>query len=139
MILPIALTTAGAAALIHIWLGFRCGQVRGAEKISIGHGGSALLETRMRAHANYHENMPLFLILLALVEAAHGTNLWLWSAAILMVFARILHGIGMERTTTPFRAIGTIVSLLLLIVLAGYAVAIPYLTPSEVVTAVPAG
>jgi uncharacterized protein len=39
MILPIALTTAAAAAIVNLWLGIRIGQVRTREKISIGEAG----------------------------------------------------------------------------------------------------
>ena len=52
MILPTTLAMAAAAALINIWLAIRCGRVRGKESISIGTGGSDLMERRMRAQLN---------------------------------------------------------------------------------------
>ena len=41
-----------------------------------------MLLRRMRAHGNYAENMPIFLVLLGFLELATGGSLWLWGAAI---------------------------------------------------------
>ena len=89
MILPITLTIAGAAAILHIWLGLRVSRLRRPLKISVGDGGNEALLRRMRAHGNFAENMPIFLILLGLIELAGGAQLWLWGAGILFVLARI--------------------------------------------------
>src|SRR3546814_15966440 len=78
MTMPITLTIAGAAALLNVWLGFRVSQMRRLHKVSIGHGGKSVIATRMRAHANFVEYTPFFLILLGLVEMARGSELWLW-------------------------------------------------------------
>jgi hypothetical protein len=40
MMLPIALTATGAAALVNFWLSWRIAQVRTAENIWVGDGGS---------------------------------------------------------------------------------------------------
>jgi uncharacterized membrane protein YecN with MAPEG domain len=131
LVLPITLTIAGAAALINIWIGARVGQMRAVHKVSIGDGGAQPLVARMRAHANYVENAPFFLILLALVELARGSSLWLWGAGILFVFARIIHAFGMDRPPgNRLRKYGAIASSLLLVALAAYAIAIPYLQPA---------
>ena len=68
MILPTTLCFAAAAVLVNFWLGMRCGQVRHSEKISIGDGGNEKLIRRMRAQANFVENVPLALILIWLVR-----------------------------------------------------------------------
>jgi uncharacterized membrane protein YecN with MAPEG domain len=129
MILPITLTIAGAAALLNIWLGYRVGQMRAAHKVSIGDGGKEPLTARMRAQANFIEYTPLFLILLGLVELAIGSPLWLWIVAIFFIFARIAHGLGMDRPRPDplrLRMIGTILTALILVGLALYAIALPY-------------
>jgi hypothetical protein len=126
MILPITLTIAGAAALLNIWLGQRVGQVRIAHKISIGDGGDERLTRRMRAHANFVEYTPFFLILLALIELAVGSPVWLWVVAALYILARILHAFGMDGKG-KLRMIGIVVTMLVLLGLALYAIAIPYL------------
>src|SRR3546814_16895235 len=97
MTMPITLTIAGAAALLNVGLGFRVSQMRRLHKVSIGHGGKSVIATRMRAHANFVEYTPFFLILLGLVEMARGSELWLWSAAILFIVARLLHPFGLAR------------------------------------------
>ncbi len=143
MILPITLTAAGAAALINIWLAIRVGQKRIAGKVSIGDGGHPPLIARMRAHSNFSEYTPYFLILVALIEMATGTSLWLWIVVALYLLARVAHGIGMDVTEgqSKLRGIGILVTMVSLAALALYAIIIPYTTVGTVtqVEAVDAG
>jgi uncharacterized membrane protein YecN with MAPEG domain len=97
MVLPITLTLAGAAALLNIWLAARVSRMRAALKVSIGDGGVEPLVRRMRAHANYAENMPIVLILIGLIELAGGDARILWAAGIIFILARICHGFGMDQ------------------------------------------
>ena len=128
MLLPITLTIAGAAALLNLWLGQRVGKMRMAHKVSIGDGGHEPLITRMRAQANYVEYTPFFLILLGLIELAIGSAIWLWAVAILYILARIVHMFGMDQPPpSRLRMIGIIVTMLCLLGLALYAIALPYL------------
>ncbi|WP_066659045.1 MULTISPECIES: MAPEG family protein [unclassified Sphingomonas] len=130
IILPVTLAAAAACALLNSWLTFRVGQVRRAEKILVGDGGSTRLTARMRAQLNFVEHAPFVLILLALIELAVGTETWLWAVAALFVTGRILHAFGMDGWM-PGRMIGIAVTLLVTIGLAGYAAAIPYLALGE--------
>jgi uncharacterized membrane protein YecN with MAPEG domain len=131
MILPITLTITAAATLLNLWLAVRTGQVRLAAKIDIGDGGNPRLVARMRAQANFVEYTPFFLILLGLIEFAHGSATWLWLVAIVYVVARILHAFGMDRPTpNPFRLIGIMLTFVILLGLSIYALAIPYLAPA---------
>ena len=135
MILPITLTIAGAAALIHIWLSLRVSHLRRLHKVSIGDGGHEGVQTRMRAHANFAEATPIFLILLGLIELAKGSALWLWLAAILIILARLAHPFGMDRPAPNALRMGSVlVTWLVLLALGGYAIAIPYLerAPSRI-------
>ncbi len=138
MILPITLTIAGAAALVNIWLMVRVGQVRTSEKVSVGDGGNEKVIRRMRAHSNFGESVPLVLILVAVIELAslqHGEQspTWLWIVAGLYLLGRIAHGIGMDDGKFGLgRMIGTIITMLSLLGLAIYAIAIPYLSFQEV-------
>jgi hypothetical protein len=129
-VLPITLTIAAAAAVLHIWLAGRVSQLRNRHKVSIGDGGNEALIRRMRAHANYGENMPIVLILLALIELAGGDPRILWGAAILFVIARILHAFGMDRPSpSRLRMFGMMGNMLTLLILVGYAVFILYRHP----------
>jgi uncharacterized membrane protein YecN with MAPEG domain len=127
MILPITLTIAGAAALLNLWLAQRVGRLRLTHKVSIGDGGNPALTARMRAHANFVEYTPFFLILLALIELARGSETWLWVVAILYILARIAHAFGMDRGNSKLRMFGIVVTMLALLGLALFAIAIPYL------------
>ncbi|HZG07426.1 MAG TPA: MAPEG family protein [Allosphingosinicella sp.] len=127
MTLPITLTIAAAAALINIWLATRVSRLRFRDKVSVGDGGNERLTSRMRAHANFVEYTPFFLILLALVELSAGSSTWLWVAAIVFILARLAHPFGMERRAPNLmRAGGAVVTWLMLLGLALYALAIPY-------------
>lgn len=128
IILPITLTIAGACALLHIWLSLRVSQLRRRHGITLGDNGNAAVATRMRAHANFAENTPLFLILLGLLELASGSPPWLWGAAILYILGRILHAFGMDRGgTNALRVAGIGLSWLVLLALAAWAITLPYL------------
>jgi uncharacterized membrane protein YecN with MAPEG domain len=87
MILPTTLCLAAAAAIVNIWLAIRCGKVRASEKVSVGDGGNENLVRRMRAQANFIEQVPLTLALVAAVELAGKGGLFSCSAALLMPMA----------------------------------------------------
>src|SRR5687767_11108956 len=115
IMLPITLTMAGAATLLNLWLGQRVGKMRVAHKVSIGDGGHEPLITRMRAQANYVEYTPFFLILLALIELAAGSQLWLWIVAIVFILGRIVHMFGMDQPPpSRLRLAGIVVTMLTL-------------------------
>lgn len=130
MILQITLTIAGAAAILHVWLSLRVSRLRRPLKIGVGDGGNEVLLRRMRAHGNFAENAPLFLVLLAVVELAVGGNMLLWTAGILFILARLAHAFGMDRPgANPLRVGGIAISWLALLALGGYAILIAYQSP----------
>jgi uncharacterized membrane protein YecN with MAPEG domain len=133
IILPISLTIAAAAALLNLWLSVRVGRVRTAEKVFIGDGGNEPLTRRMRAHSNFVENTAFVLILIALVELGVGSSIWLWAVGALYLVGRILHALGMDGMKGG-RMIGTIVTMLTQLGLAGFALFIVYATPTNIAT-----
>jgi uncharacterized membrane protein YecN with MAPEG domain len=131
LILPITLTIAGAAAILHVWLSLRVSTLRRPLKIGLGDGGNEVLLRRMRAHGNFAENMPIFLELLGFTELAVGKSLWLWGAGIVFVLARIAHAFGMDRPGgTILRVAGISLSWLVLLGLGGAAIYLAYTSPS---------
>ena len=125
--LPITLTIAGAAALMNVWLGLRVSLLRRRLKVSVGDGGQDAVATRMRAHSNYVEYTPFFLILLAAVELAAGSGTWLWLVAILYILGRIAHAFGMDRQgANMLRVVGISITWLCLLGLAAYAIVLSY-------------
>ena len=125
--LPITLTIAAGAALVNIWLMIRCGKARTQGKVSIGDGGDDFLIRRMRAHSNFVESTPFVLILIAALElSGHGSN-WLWYVGIAFIFGRLAHGLGMDGGTfEKGRMVGTLITMLTLLGLAGYALSSVY-------------
>ncbi|BCA60097.1 GST-like protein [Sphingomonas sp. HMP6] len=142
IMLPITLMTAGAAAILNLWLAMRTGAVRTKAKVSIGDGGNEMLIRRMRAHANFVEYAPFIIILIGLLEFTTGTSLWLWVASALFLLARVAHPLGMDGLPAG-RMIGTLLTFLLLLGLGGYAVTLPFLPHSSggtpAVSVMPAG
>ncbi|WP_260582665.1 MAPEG family protein [Sphingopyxis sp. PET50] len=128
IILPVSLTIAAGAALINLWLTMRVGRVRGQEKVSIGDGGNERVIRRMRAHSNFVENTAFVLILLALVELGTGPSTWLWAVGAVYLVGRILHALGMDGMMWG-RTAGTVITMLIQLGLAGFALFIVYATP----------
>jgi uncharacterized protein len=120
--LPITLTMAAGAALVNLWLMIRCGQARTKGKVSIGDGGDDHLIRRMRAHANFVESAPFVLILIAALEASGLGGGWLWYVGIIYIAGRLAHGLGMDGgAMEKGRMVGTLITMLTLLGLAGYA------------------
>jgi uncharacterized protein len=118
----ISLFFAAALVLLNLWLGIRCGQVRAREKINHGDGGNVLLQRRMRAHLNFSEYTPTILILFLALELAGTGSLILQVIAIAYVIARICHALGMDPDSSKLREIGILVTMLVGVTLAGFAV-----------------
>jgi len=130
MILPITLTIAGAAAILHVWLSLRVSRLRRPLRIGVGDGGNEVLMRRMRAHGNFAENVPIFLVLIGFLELATGGSLWLWGASILFILARIAHAFGMDRAGANWmRVAGISASWATLLALGLYAILIAYQSP----------
>ncbi|MET3724986.1 MAPEG family protein [Sphingomonas trueperi] len=123
--LPVTLTSAGAAALLNLWLAIRVIQLRYADKVLTGDGGSPRLLARMRAQMNFVEYTPFILILIGLIELAQGTRLYLWVIAAVYLIGRVLHGFGMDGWQ-PGRAIGALTTFLTLAGLGLYAAWLGY-------------
>jgi uncharacterized membrane protein YecN with MAPEG domain len=107
---------AALCGLLLVVLYARVSQRRLATKIGAGTGGDAVLEQRVRAHANLIESAPLVLLLLYLVEQT-GLDAWAvhaFGAAFLI--ARLLHAQGMSGSTgrSTGRFYGSIGTLLIL-------------------------
>ena len=128
MMLPITLTIAGAAALMNIWLGLRVSLLRRRFNVLVGDGGNSAVAARMRAHANFVEYAPFFLILLGAIELARGSQPLLWVAGIVFILGRLLHPFGMDSAgALKLRVAGIAITWATLLALAAYALTIPYL------------
>ncbi|MDG2533674.1 MAPEG family protein [Sphingomonas sp. HITSZ_GF] len=119
--LPVTLSAAGAAALLNFWLGARIIRIRLSNKILHGEGAQGELTTRMRAHLNFTEYAPLTLILIALIELATGSSIYLWGLAAAFLLGRALHAIGMVGPIWARQA-GMLLTFVPMLLLASYAI-----------------
>ena len=123
MLLPTTLSLAAAAAIINLWISLRISRVRIGSKVLHGDGGSEALMRRMRTHANFTENVPLTLILIAAIELAQRGGTWLAVLGAAFMAARVAHVFGMDlNRPNPARAIGALVTSLTQLILAVIAV-----------------
>jgi uncharacterized protein len=123
--LQLPLYTAASTAclmLIQVALMFSVIKSRGDLNIFIGHGDNAMLERRIRAHGNFIENVPTFIIGLLLLELMIGSGLWVLILGAVVVVARLSHAIALMANSgvTAGRLIGTLGTVIPTVVTAGY-------------------
>lgn len=117
--LPATLATAGMLGLVYLILSVRVIQGRYRHRVALGDAGNPELAALIRAHGNFAEYVPLLLVLMALVEVSGGPLVPLAGCGAALVAARVAHAVGMAipRVPNPWRAVGTVLTLLLLPVL----------------------
>jgi len=108
---------AAISALLIVVLSFRVIRLRLSTRTGIGDGGHQDLARCIRAHANAVEYLPLALLLLLLVEWNQTLPLVVHGFGIALVLGRLLHAIGLSRSTgaSPPRFIGMLLTLLCLL------------------------
>lgn len=108
------ITSVTSAILVSltIVLGFRVGMARRRLKIGIGDQRNIELGTRIAAHQNAVDNIPLILILLALLEYQSAPFWLVASSAALAVIGRCAHALGMSQNPghSPGRFYGIILT-----------------------------
>ncbi|GAA0723020.1 MAPEG family protein [Dokdonella soli] len=87
------------ATLLVLILAARVSTGRGTAKVGIGDGGDHELLKRIRVHANALENLPLALLLLLMLELDQTRPLWLHIFGCVLIVGRILHAVGLSRTS----------------------------------------
>lgn len=103
---------------------YRVGQVRISEKINLGDGGNALLNSRIRAHGNFIENAPLALLGLLALAMLNAAPIALHIFGAAFFIGRVFHALGMAEKFGQGRMVGTLTALL---VYFGQAIYILYL------------
>ena len=92
----ITILYAGLFGLMSIVLGYLAGAMRGRLGIPIGDGGNDQLLLAMRRQANFHENVPITLLMIALLELNGVGPLSIHALALALLTFRILHAIGIS-------------------------------------------
>lgn len=120
------LTAAGLCGLVFLWLSLRVVMVRQSAKVSIGDGGDALLLSRIRAHANFAEYVPIILLLMLAIELSlKATPQALMLVAIALPAVRLAHALGMGFLGANLpRIIGTVGTWAMLAGLSGWALVV---------------
>ena len=114
---------AGLLAALFLALTFRVFAARYRAQVTLGTGGDRHLLRAVRVHANFAENVPLFLATLLAAELAGAPGPALHAAGVLMLLARALHAAGMSREPDirPLRAAGALGTVLALALAAALA------------------
>ena len=112
MPLTIVPVYAALLALFFVFLSFRVIRSRGSEKVSLGDGGSSLVQRRMRVHGNFAEYVPFALLLIAFFELQGGTDLRVHILCLLLLAGRLVHayGVGSEPQKMPLRVAGMVLT-----------------------------
>ena len=93
--MPIITAIAAAiCGILHYTLTVQVIRARRSEGVSLGDGGSTLLERRIRGQANASEQMPLALIALLCAELLAGPGVILGLSAAVFCLGRVLHGVA---------------------------------------------
>jgi len=101
------------AAGLHAFLSLRVSLIRNASGIPFGVAGDKRLRARVRAHGNFAENAPLFLVPLGISEIAGAEPEILWFLASVFAVARAAHAAGLEadQPRNPGRLLGGMLTL----------------------------
>lgn len=123
----ITLVTAGCCGLLYFVLTMRVGQLRHAHGVSLGDGGNDALLSRIRAHANFAEFVPIILILMGLIEMRTGVTETLTATGVLLLLIRIAHAAGMARPApNALRMAGAAGTSIILVGLSIWAIVLAY-------------
>ena len=108
------------SVLLVLVLAARVSIGRYRARVGLGTGGDEDLLRRVRVHANALENLPLALLLLLVLDLAELQPLWLHVFGIALILGRVLHAIGLSRSSgTSFgRATGTGLTWIVMLVMA---------------------
>lgn len=90
---------AGLLGILYLLLAANVIRIRRADRISLGDGGNALLERRIRAHGNFAEYAPIALVLIALAEAGGGATALIHGFGIALVLGRAMHAFALSSLT----------------------------------------
>ncbi|GAB2491459.1 MAPEG family protein [Arenimonas alkanexedens] len=121
---------AGLCTLLVLLLSGRVIAYRLRHKVGLGDGGHGELSLRVRSHANAVEYLPLALLLLGGMELNGYPDAVIHGFGATLLVSRLMHAWGLSRSdgSSVGRFVGTLLTLLLMITMAVFAV-VGYLQP----------
>ncbi len=90
---------AGVLALIAVALAVNVSRLRFRTGVGLGDGGDEGLLRARSAFGNFAEYVPLALIVIGLIEMAHGPRWLVHALGVALVVGRVLHAQGLSRTS----------------------------------------
>lgn len=69
---------------------------RASTGVLLLHGDNLPLAARIRQHANFAENVPMALLLMALAEISGAPAGWMHAMGLLLILSRLLHPFGVN-------------------------------------------
>ena len=96
---------AGILGLMKLGLGLRVTIYRASQNIPLGDQADETMLRRIRAHANFSENVPMALILMMLIEMLHASGLAIFALGIILVIGRLLHWLGLSGNAEAFNRV----------------------------------
>ena len=120
----ITLLFAALHGLLLLVLVARVSRLRHGRRIGFGDGGDPELARAIRVHGNFVEHVPFALLLLGLLELSGLGALWLWIFGGVLLLARLMHAVGLSRSSGASfgRFYGTAFTWLVLLVMASVGV-----------------
>lgn len=104
MPLPITALYAALLGAVGIVLQQLVGRERLRAEVSIGDGGDSGLAVAMRRQANFVEQVPLALLLFAVIESNGAPAAWLHGLGLTLLISRIVHPFGLKPDYMRVRA-----------------------------------
>ena len=110
---------AGILVLWFVVLSLRVVNIR-RRGISFGDNGDRAITRVVRAQGNFAEYVPVALLMMGFLEADHDSIYWPHALGIVLVVARVLHGLALSFDWQPRfgRVAGAALTIIVLVILA---------------------
>jgi len=109
---------AALSALLICWLALQVINTRRKYQIAYADGGIEALQIARSAHSNATEYLPIFLILLFLLEYNGGNPILINLLGVVMLTGRIIHARGILQQQLKKRVLGMQMTIYTLLILA---------------------
>ncbi len=117
MPVPVTGLYAALLAVLCVFLSAAVGRIRGQNKLRLGDVGGEAVIVANRRHMNFVENVPLALLLIALVELNSAPKLWVHGLGAVLLLCRVAHpfGLSADNAILPARVIGAAGTILVML------------------------
>ena len=96
--------------ILYLLLSINAAQTRRRSGLAVGEKDNETLARAVRAHGNFSEYTPLFLISFVLLESVQASSNYLILVGLFFLLGRIFHAYSMFSKKELFRALGMILT-----------------------------